>query len=172
MKRIVPYLIVVIFFGGAFSSCNETPVIEVETQKNDPYKENMINANKYIEQSENTQIESYLSRRGWNMKQLHNGSYIEEYQMGNGAAIDYEDTIAITYTVSALNGSVFYNNVEETVVIGKHQPNVGLDCALQSLHRGSSARVILPSSLAYGVLGDNDRIPSRAVLVYDLKINK
>lgn len=172
MNRIASYLILSFLVGGVFSSCNDTPVIEVETQNTDPYKENMINANKYIEQSENTQIESYLSRRGWKMKQLHNGSYIDEYQVGAGSAIEYEDTITISYSVSSLNGSVFYSNVEETVVIGKHQPNVGLDCALQGLHRGSSARVILPSSLAYGVLGDNDRIPSRAVLVYDLKINK
>lgn len=150
--------------------CNRTPVIQVERQQEDPYKENMINANKYIASSEKTQIEGYVSRHQWNMVQLSNGVWLQEYQVGKGSKIDFEDTVTIKYHIEALNGSTFYDNEEATIVVGRQQATVGLDRALMELRHGSKARIILPSDLGYGVVGDGDRIPSRAVLIYDIQV--
>ncbi|MBR5785029.1 MAG: FKBP-type peptidyl-prolyl cis-trans isomerase, partial [Bacteroidales bacterium] len=55
-------------------------------------------------------------------------------------------------------------------VVGKNEPNIGVDKALQMLNYGSRARLILPSHLGYGVMGDGDRIGHNLVLVYDLKV--
>lgn len=163
-------LIVITLLLLSATACDNTPVVETPSKEGDPYKENMINANRVIEQSENTQITSFIARRGWQMEQLSNGSWIEEYQPGNGKVIDYEDTIDVIYSLSAINGQTFYSGVEESFVVGRHKPTVGLDRAVQGMRRGSRARVILPSSLGYGVVGDGDRIPSRAILIYDIKI--
>ena len=77
-----------------------------------------------------------------------------------------------SYTVRNIEDKVVYANVTDTVVIGRLQPNRGVDFALRTLNEGSSATVILPSEEAYGVPGDGDRIGKRWILIYDLKINK
>lgn len=151
-------------------ACSEPPVINAPDPQGDPYKESMINANKTINSAEQTQIESYVQRHGWTMRQLSNGAWIEETSQGQGKPVDWDDTVTVRYRMEALNGKVIYPSEEETFVVGQNKPTVGLDRAVMELHRGSKARLIVPSSLGYGVVGDGDRVPARAVLVYHLEV--
>lgn len=152
------------------AACGDNvPVIQVNDEASQ-YKENMINANKVISQSEDTQLDEYIARHGWSMVQLDNGARLQVLQQGKGAKISFEDSVTVHYRLEALNGTVFYENNSETFVVGRHQTTVGLDRAVLELSRGAHARVALPSSLAYGVVGDGDRVPARAVLIYDLII--
>ena len=61
-----------------FTSCRDVPVIEVEQSKGDTLKENMINANRYISQGEEAQIDAYVQRRGWEMQRLLGGARVME----------------------------------------------------------------------------------------------
>lgn len=163
-KVIIPILLL------ALASCDRTPVVMVSDSNGDSLKENMINANKVISQSEETQIDAYAARRNWNLQKLPNGARIFEYQAGNGSLIDFEDTVNVVYRLEAINGTVFYENQDESFVVGRNQTTTGLDYAVRKLRHGSRAHLILPSTLGYGVVGDGDRVPSRAVLIYDLTI--
>lgn len=154
-------------------ACRDVPVVDVAPQKGDTLKENMINANRIIAQSEEQQIDAYLSRHGWKPERLTGGVRVSE--MGNSEthlhhAIGYEDTVDIAYCVLTLGGDTLYNRREEEVVAGHLKPTRGLDAALLTLHEGASALVVMPSEQAYGVVGDGDRIRSRTVLVYQLEV--
>jgi FKBP-type peptidyl-prolyl cis-trans isomerase len=46
----------------------------------------------------------------------------------------------------------------------------GLNQGLRMLKRGGEALFILPPFLAYGLKGDGNKIPSRSVLIYEIKI--
>lgn len=152
------------------TACKEPPVINATQEQSNPYKENMINANKVINTAEDTQIKSYIERHKWNMRQLSNGSWIEETAIGKGTKVDYEDTIDITYKLESLNGNTFYEEKRESIIVGQNKPTVGLDRAVMDLHHGSKARIIVPSSLGYGVVGDGEKVTSRTVLIYHLAI--
>lgn len=153
------------------ASCDNTPVINVPDKDTDnQLKERLINANKYIATSETAQIDAYVARRGWEMQTLTCGARWCEYAVGKGASINYEDSVTITYSVEALNGTTFYTHKTERLAVGRHQTTTGIDAALLKLHRGSKARIIVPSEAGFGVVGDGDRIPTRAVLVYDLTV--
>lgn len=154
------------------TSCGDVPVVDVQASKGDTLKENLINANRYIANSENTQIDAYASRRGWKMDLLAGGARVMEFHHGNGPQVAYEDTVSIVYNVEAIDGTTIYSNQHETIVAGHMQPNRGLDAALMTLRQGSQARVILPSEQAFGVAGDGDRIKSRLVLIYDVTVEK
>lgn len=170
MKELKHYSILVLL-ALLFAACDNTPVIEVEQKRpSDEVKDNLINANKYMAEAEETQIDQYVSRRGWEMQRLTCGARVWEYERGKGKQLDFEDTVQVTYHVEALNGKCFYDQQSETFVLGRHQTVVGLDAAVMKLHRGSKARVVVPSEAAYGVVGDQENIPSRTVLVYDLKV--
>ena len=52
-------------------SCGDrTPVVELQPENSELVKENMINANRVVIQSEATQIASYIQRREWEMTTL------------------------------------------------------------------------------------------------------
>ena len=157
-------------FLTLFSSCRDVPVVEVERQRGDTLKENIINANRYISQGEEVQIDAYIQRRGWEMQRLLCGARVMVTTDSKQKNIDFEDVVAIEYDVESIGGQKVYSHVQDTVVAGRLQPTRGLDAALRTLRPGQQAVVILPSEQAYGVVGDGDRIGSRMILVY--KINK
>ncbi len=170
MKRIAPYLIIALFMTG----CGDrTPVIEIEADNNARFKENMINANRVVIQSEATQIEGYLQRRGMATKALPCGAQYYEYTHGSGASINPDDTVIVNYRLEALDGTPFYTNQTDTLTVGRRQVTVALDDLLTVVPCGSQAWLIAPSNTAYGVAGDGDRVPSRTVIVYNIvSINK
>ena len=156
-------------------ACNHVPTYDIGAPKGDTLKENLINANRIIAQSEEQQIDAYLERRGWPKGKLSNGVWVAEYgnsEVPLGTAIGYEDTVAISYRVSTLGGNDIYDWRTDTVVCGHLKPTRGLDAALRTLHENATARVIVPSEQAYGVVGDGDLIRSRMVLVYLVEVKE
>ena len=154
------------------ASCRDVPTLDLQPAADNSLKENLIDANRTIARSEETQIDAYVSRRGWQMQRLATGPRVMVVQPGSGPKVEYEDTVGITYSVEALGGQRVYSNVTDTVVVGRLQPTRGIDAALRTLRRGDRARIILPSEQAYGVLGDGHRITTRMVLIYDLTVNQ
>lgn len=159
-----------VLFAFLFVACTHTPIVEVEEKTDNGLSERLINANKYIASSEQTQIDGYVSRRGWNCEKLPCGARLYVRKAGHGPAIGNDDRVRVCYTLSTLNDITLYADRTDTLVVGRHNATVALDEALLRLHHGSEALLISPSEAAYGVAGDGDRIPSRTVLVYNLKV--
>lgn len=151
----------------AMASCDNTPIIEVDNAQHS-IKENMINANRVVAKSEETQIDGYLQRRGWQMQELQCRARMRVYESGKGMAIANDDSVAVRYQLEALDGSIFYSNQIDTLVAGRQQVTIALDEALLKMHYGDKAWVIAPSDCAYGVVGDGDRVGSRTVIVYNI----
>lgn len=165
------FLLVALLAAG----CREVPAYDIGAPKGDTLKENMINANRIIAQSEEKQIDAFLDRRGWPKGKLPNGVWVAEYgnsELPPGHAIGYEDTVAIRYRVSTLGGDDIYDWRSDTVVAGHLKPTRGLDAALRTLHENATAHVIVPSDQAYGIVGDGDRINTRTVLVYLVEVEQ
>ncbi|MCQ2297163.1 MAG: FKBP-type peptidyl-prolyl cis-trans isomerase [Bacteroidales bacterium] len=156
--------------AALMAACGEPPVVDVQQQQGDPLKENMINANKYFASSEENEIDSYIGRRGWKMQKLNNGTRLWEYQKGNGKELQNEECVNVEYRLETLTGKVLYEKAEDMVIMGRGQAIAGLETALKSLTHGSKAKVIIPSAMAYGVVGDGDQISTRMVLVLDLTV--
>ena len=167
MKRIA----LIIICSALLTAChNDPPIVGRPTSGQKNLKEHLINANRTIAQSEETSINEYIARRGWNMEKLPEGARLWEYEKGNGNKIDFEDSVHITYSVEAINGKIIYNDIKDDYVAGRRQQMIGLDQAVLQLNVGSRAKVILPSNLGYGIGGDGDRIPQSAILVIDLYV--
>ncbi len=166
MKRLIPLILVILAFAG----CRQVPVVEVEASNGDTLQEHNATANRYLAQSEETQIEAYIARRGWQAHRLTGGTRVIQNEVGTGKIVDYEDTVVVEYDLESIGGQTVYHDVVDTIVAGRLEPTRGLDAALRTLRRGSSAVVIVPSGQAYGVVGDGERISTRMILVYKLKV--
>lgn len=165
MKTALPTIALI---ATMLAACNnDIPVIETQEKKS--IDQNLINANRYMSKSEDTQIDEYIERRRWNMQKLENGVRVMEYQLGQGTEIGYESRVCISYTVSAISGAEIYPVQKAEITIGKNEICPGLDAGLMKVHHGGKARIIVPSHLGYGVGGDGDRIPQSAILIFDIQ---
>ena len=169
MKILCHILIIMLTATMFFAACKDrTPVVEFTPDNSTVVKENMINANRVVIQSESTQIDAYVERRGWQMKSLPCGAIYKVKSLENGNMIQPDDTVVVTYRLESLDGTPFYTRQTDTIVVGRRQVTVALDDLLQQLCYGSQAQMIAPSNSAYGVVGDGDRVASRTVIVYDI----
>ena len=173
LKGYIQYILVVAATALATGCGDRTPTIEIERDRVAAMKENMINANRVVIQSESTQIEAYVQRRGWKPEPLKCGACYQLRNKGEGEAIEPDDTVAVTYRLESLDGTAIYRHQKDTLVVGRREVTVALDDMLEKMNYGGEAWLIAPSNTAYGVVGDGDRVQSRTVIVYDIqKIEK
>ena len=154
------------------ASCgSKVEVPEVASRPSD--EEVLIGVNRDIVRNEGTDIRLLIRRYGWNMQTSASGVYYEITRKGNGSLLKKGDAVQLKYTLSLLDGTRIGSSETDglkTVVIERSDEIVGLQEALKLMHRGDRARLIVPSHLAYGSIGDGDRIPGFAPLVYVLEI--
>jgi FKBP-type peptidyl-prolyl cis-trans isomerase len=62
------------------------------------------------------------------------------------------------------------NDDPKTFLIGQGGVESGLEEGILLLQEGDKARFIMPPHLAHGLIGDRDKIPARATIIYDLEL--
>lgn len=164
------YLIwlLILFFS---TSCNNSPQRDVIKQK--PGKNELADINRYFVQKDRERIQNYIERKNLPMKESASGLWYFIKKEGTGKFFTENDKISINYVCSLLDGTECYNSDKlgpKECILGKSEIETGLNEGLRLLKPGGEAIFILPPFLAYGLLGDGKFIPSRAVLVYDIKI--
>ena len=98
------------------------------------------------------------------------------YQMlesGSGPLLEKGQQVSLEYELHSIAGDLLYSSDKDGIksfVIGEGTVESGLEEAMTYLHRGDVAKIIMPYHLAYGLHGDDDRIPEYATLVYTIKI--
>ncbi len=101
------------------------------------------------------------------------GLWYEIIKEGNGKTFKDNDKIVMDYECSLLDGTQCYSSSElgaKKIIIGRTEIETGLNEGLRLLKPGAHAIFIIPPFLAYGFVGDRKRIPSRAVIVYNVNI--
>ena len=133
----------------------------------------VIDYNHKVVQSENADINDYITRHRWKMNQSATGLRYAVYAQGTGSRIVKGKEVRLRYTISLLDGTSVYNSDSiglKVIYPGASENETGLQEALLLMREGDKARLIVPSHLAYGLLGDLNRIPAGATLVYDIEI--
>ena len=86
-------------------------------------------------------------------------------------AIDGSD-VEMLCTIKLLDGTVCYENQTRNFAVGKTVEIAGLHrCALR-LREGAKARFIFPPHLAYGLVGDRNKIGARSTLLFEIEVIK
>ncbi len=92
---------------------------------------------------------------------------------GEGELVGKEKQVTVHYSGFLLDGTKFDSSVERdepfTFVAGVGQVIPGWDEGVQLMKKGSKARFIVPSNLAYG---DRDlgKIPPNSILIFDVEV--
>lgn len=137
--------------------------------------EKILNANKLIVKDEAKDIELLLKRYGWKMQSSGSGLYYDIIDKKEGDLLQKGDKVEINYSIFLIDGKEVYNSNHDgtkTIVIEQSDEPIGLHELLKRMRVGEKAKAIIPSHLAYGILGDNNKIPPYATLIYRIEIIK
>lgn len=167
--RSIFLIFIIIFFSCNRETEHDKKMIIPHTKKS------LEEVNKLLVDKDVEQIKSYVDRHGWNMKVSESGLWYMVYKDGAGPVIKKGDVITFNYEVWLLDGTLCYSSNElgvKSFVVGKGGVESGLEEGVLILKKGSKARFVLPPHLAFGLIGDENRIPARASIVYDIEILK
>jgi len=137
-------------------------------------QEKLKQVNKVLAEKDQETIAKFLKRRGWEMERTPSGLWIRFLEKDtSGQAVTDQALVRYCYHTRMLDGTLCYSSDEDgakQVNMANAQIVPGLKEALLLLHKGDSAQFVLPPHLAYGLLGDQKRIPARAILFYEVRV--
>lgn len=141
----------------------------------DTLEEVLLKANKEAFKVEDQQIEDFISRQKWEMQKTGTGLRYLIYETGSGKKAEEGKVAEIEFAVSLISGDVIYSSEisgSKEFLIGRGGVEPGLEEGILILREGDRAKFILPSHRAFGLFGDQDKIPPKATLIYDVKLLK
>ena len=108
------------------------------------------------------------------MKKTKNGLYYSILKPGIGNSPLKGDKVSVHYKGSLTDGTVFDSSYQRnepiTFSLGVGQVIAGWDEGIMLLKKGSKARFVIPSNLAYGSQGAGGIIPPNATLIFEVEL--
>ena len=168
MKTEVISAIIILSF---FLSCRSDQLPQKVPAK--PGKQEMADLNRYLVQKDREIIENYVERKKLKMTESPTGLWYYIKDEGKGEYLKDNDRIVMNYECYLLDGTICYSSSDlgpKEIVLGKTELEPGMNEGLKLLKPGAEALFILPPFLAYGLIGDGKKIPSRTIIVYSVNI--
>jgi FKBP-type peptidyl-prolyl cis-trans isomerase FkpA len=141
------------------------------------FQNKLVDANKMYVKRESDEIDQYVAHQGWQMITTGTGLRYMIVKKGTGALAkpDSNSTmiVKLKYKKSLLDGTLCYSSDSTGAaefVVGQDNVETGLHEGIQFMHVGDKAVMILPSHLAFGLVGDGSKIPPRASVLYELEL--
>lgn len=170
----------------ATTACNHPNPVRIQRPVSTPDPDSLIRINRQMIMETKELILKKEQQSGWKLKETGTGLFYQIYAdarfknsvktaTGNKSRlIKSGDWVSLSYTVRLLDGKKCYDSrfdgPKQFIVEGSPAER-GLHEAVQLFAKGDSARIILPPHLAFGLAGDGDRIPGRAILWYEIRVD-
>lgn len=128
--------------------------------------------------ADDAKIQEYLKKNNLTATKTKWGTYVVISQPGTGANITENDIASVNYTGRNLKDSAFDSSTDprfghvEPYDVELAQFNVipGWIDGLMQLKKGSVAKFIIPSTLAYGKAKQNENIGENEILAFDIEV--
>jgi FKBP-type peptidyl-prolyl cis-trans isomerase len=123
---------------------------------------------------ENDIINSYVKQHQLSMQVTGSGlRYAILKNNTSGKLLQSLNEVNLKFKVFLLSGELCYSSDKtgiKKVKIDQDHIETGLHEGLKLLHKGDKAIFIIPSHLAHGVVGDNDKIPPKSPLFVEIEV--
>ena len=137
-------------------------------------KDKSIAMNRSIAQREKLNILMYLeNRKSLKMNQTGSGLYYDVYKTTTGDSAKAGMFAGVQYVITFLNGDTCYYTPKNELVrfkIDKSEIESGVQEGVKKMRLGEKALFIIPSHLAHGVTGDQNKIPPLTPIVVDIEL--
>lgn len=147
---------------------------ETESFNKEKVKDQFVKANQQVVAKENDEMDYYQKSHEMPFVKTNSGIRYYVYSPSTkGDSVKTDDIITINYKVSLLNGTECYSSKTDgpkEFVVGMENIEDGLHKAVLYLKSGDKAKILIPSHLAHGLLGDSKKIPPMSPIIYDIEI--
>lgn len=161
------------FLLFTFSSCTEEPKPEKPVQWS---KEQSTQMHRDLAEEEELDINLFLAQHaGWKMTKTGTGLQYYIYEKGDGPMAKVGNIARVEFKITLLDGTLCYktddNEVQEFKV-DLSEVETGIQEGIKLLHKGDRVKMIIPSHLAHGLVGDMNMIPPLNPIVVDLYLRE
>jgi len=173
MKYIFFMVSSLLFFCLSACGGKKSTQTESDPQAEQRLREEILNANRNFVGKESENIKQYERRHNLSMNQTGTGLRYLVSGDSSTTRARAEMKAVIAYKLSLLDGTECYSidsKNPKTVVIDHDDLISGLHEGLKLMHLGQDAVFIIPSHLAYGLTGDNNKVPPGSALVCNLTL--
>lgn len=155
------------------SSCGDSQNRARRAKRKPLTLDETIEMNKIQVGNEQAFITAFVEENDLKMKRTETGLWYTISNDTTGFPVLVDKVVILDYEISLLDGTICYSSDStgyKEFLVGKGGVESGLEEGILMLRKGSEATFIMPSHLAHGLLGDDDKIPSRAILKYEIKV--
>jgi len=162
-------LVVVLF------SCKEPEARRPKKHSVTNFYKEIIAQNKKLNALESKKIQEIIARDTVvNYKSSNNGfwyAYIQKDSIQTKVP-KQNDLVTLTYNITTIFDQPIYNKTEVTYKVDKQDFIPGLQEGIKLMKEGEEIVFIIPSYLAYGVSGDENKIKINQPIKSTVKLNK
>lgn len=135
--------------------------------------DSLIELNKSLIGNDISIIEDYIKSKGMQLNKSGTGLFYKLLTDSAGPNAAAGDPVAFSYRIKSLGGQLIYSSGENGIrkfIVDQSNIESGWNEAAKMMSPGDSALLIMPPHLAFGHLGDGNRIGSREILIYELRM--
>lgn len=168
------FFILIIGMSFFITSCDDQkPDIPKEPKWS---QEESTKLNKRFTEEEEIKIKLYLKQRpSWDMNSSGSGLRYWIYKNEEGENAKEGDQVDVEFEVRKLDNELIYRTNKgefSSFKVDKSDVETGVMEGIKFMSEGDEAKLIIPSHIGHGLLGDMNKIPPLQVLVVDLKLVK
>ncbi len=138
-------------------------------------REALVGVNRIMVKKDHERIKTYATRNNLPLQESLSGLWYMIDRKGDGDTAQAGQVASLRYRVSLLDGTPCYSSDSLGIKkfrIGQGGVESGLEEGILLMRAGDRATFIMPPHLAHGLAGDGNRIPARAILVYEIELVK
>lgn len=167
MYKLLFLFALVFLFSCAEDTENNDPEIEWNQDKS-------TKMNKELAIEEQLSIKLFLEQhKDWKIEKTGSGLQYYIYKNGIGDSAREGLLAQVEMKVSLLDGTVCYKTESEEFqefMIDRSNIETGVQEGIKKMRIGDHAKLIIPSHLAHGLIGDMDKIPPLTTIIVDIHL--
>lgn len=170
MKTKIGFIVLIL---GVLVACNNQKRRPITAQDIQRFEEKNIEVNKEIVKLKQDTIKQFIQKNNLDMKPTGSGVWYQILPSNDTTPIKTGDIIQIAYSISLLNEIPCYSSDSlglKEFKVGQGGVEAGLEEVVLLMHKGDSANILIPPHRAYGLVGDQNKIPFLAILYYHVSI--
>jgi FKBP-type peptidyl-prolyl cis-trans isomerase len=161
------YLSLLVFIFSCQSEAEKEKQVDWDQTKSTEF-------NKSITVEEEINIDLYLEEhKDWKVTKSGSGLRYWIYKEGDGPIATSSKNAEVEIIVQLLDGTECYRtDADEVEVFEIDHADIesGIHEGIKLMHVGDRAKLIIPSHLAHGLVGDLDKVPPMSTLVVDIHL--
>ena len=159
------------------AACTTGQNKEEQTEQQQADEQSLIDANREFLKKERTQIDRFIKANGFVMTETGSGLYYMFLTEPTDTNIQVKDgdRVLYDYKISLLDGTYINGSAESgprSLTLGKEQAEIGLHEVFLLSYTDCPMLIILPSHLAHGISQNEDDVPPRPTLIYEINPRK